>query len=163
VDTKLYKHFYFHPLDTIQASAQFAIWVEGVGSLSLINAPGGEPDTNGAGGLSCFFKVGKIHFQLDPTSDPCVAVRFPTNTFNHHIASSNILVNHDLRQLEINGIKSSSHIFIYNLQGQLIHRQNLVNNSVNLIDYSNFQTGVILLRIQSENEGYSVHKLFISK
>ena len=32
------------------------IWIEGIGSLSMINAPGGTPDINGAGKLSCYFK-----------------------------------------------------------------------------------------------------------
>ena len=45
------------------------IWFEGIGSLSMINAPGGTPNINGAGKLSCYFKNNTlIYFQLDSIS-----------------------------------------------------------------------------------------------
>lgn len=51
-----YKHFYFSPTTTNTTSIANVVWVEGMGSKSLINAPGGAVDINGAGELSCFFK-----------------------------------------------------------------------------------------------------------
>lgn len=56
------KHFYFSPHETNRISSQNAIWVEGVGSLSIINAPGGHPDINAVGILSCFFKNSEIFY-----------------------------------------------------------------------------------------------------
>ena len=45
------------------------IWIEGIGSLSMINAPGGTPNINGAGKLSCYFKNNTlIYSQLDSIS-----------------------------------------------------------------------------------------------
>lgn len=55
-DGNSYRHFYWSPAVGNTTSTAHPVWVEGVGSLSLINAPGGQPDFNGAGQLSCFFK-----------------------------------------------------------------------------------------------------------
>lgn len=63
---KDYRYFYLSALDTVQASSRGAIWIEGIGSLSLINSPGGKPDINGVGKLTCFFKNNRlIYSDLD--------------------------------------------------------------------------------------------------
>jgi len=75
-----YEHFYLSSLNlTINESA---VWIEGIGSLSLINAPGGTPNVNGAGKLSCFFNNGNlVYSQLDSITS-CV--------FSNPIITSNI-------------------------------------------------------------------------
>ena len=80
LDGNNYKHFYFHPIDTLQAYSQNAIWIEGIGSLSLINAPGGEPDVNDKGSLSCFFKDGIQFFQNLDSIEVCLPSFFPNST-----------------------------------------------------------------------------------
>lgn len=63
-DNQLYKVLYLSSLSL--QSSEHPIWIEGIGSLSLINAPGGTPNVNGVGKLSCFFKNGSlIYSQLD--------------------------------------------------------------------------------------------------
>ncbi len=52
-DGLFYDHFYLSSLS--QLVNESAVWIEGIGSLSLINAPGGTPDVNGSGKLSCYF------------------------------------------------------------------------------------------------------------
>lgn len=59
VDGNEYDHFYFSPTPDNTTSTENAVWVEGVGSQSLINAPGGHPNINAAGALSCFLKIRK--------------------------------------------------------------------------------------------------------
>ena len=45
------------------------VWIEGIGSLSIINAPGGTPNVNGVGKLSCFFRKNQLsYFQSDSIS-----------------------------------------------------------------------------------------------
>jgi len=47
------------------------IWIESIGSLSLINTPGGTPDVNGIGKLSCHYDTTNlIYSQLD-SIDQC--------------------------------------------------------------------------------------------
>lgn len=65
-DGNEYKHFYFSPSPGNQASNWDAIWVEGVGSLAIPTAPGGNPDFNGAGKVSCAFRDG-VPFYTDFT------------------------------------------------------------------------------------------------
>ena len=63
-DNQLYKVLYLSSLSL--QSSEHPVWIEGIGSLSLINAPGGTPNVNGVGKLSCFFKNGSlIYSQLD--------------------------------------------------------------------------------------------------
>lgn len=47
------------------AGSNRTLWVEGVGSLCLINTPGGLPDIYGVGDLTCFFKDGVHVYQSD--------------------------------------------------------------------------------------------------
>ncbi len=68
-----YRFFYLSPSST-SSSSENPIWIEGIGSLSLINAPGGTPGVNDAGKLSCYFNEGQlIYTQLDST-DACVPI-----------------------------------------------------------------------------------------
>ncbi|WP_430403427.1 T9SS type A sorting domain-containing protein [Fluviicola sp.] len=55
-DGNSYRHFYWSPTPGNTTYNAYPVWVEGVGSLSLINAAGAEPDFNGVGQLNCFFK-----------------------------------------------------------------------------------------------------------
>lgn len=62
-DNNAYRHFYFSPTPGNTSSTENAIWIEGVGSLSIINAPGGHPNINNVGHLSCSFKNGVSVYQ----------------------------------------------------------------------------------------------------
>ncbi|MFT5078254.1 MAG: hypothetical protein ACI825_001649 [Planctomycetota bacterium] len=61
-DGNLYKHYYFSPSLGNTASTWNAIWVEGLGSLSLPNAPGGDPSATSAGRVSCSFRDGAVFY-----------------------------------------------------------------------------------------------------
>lgn len=69
-DGNAYRHFYFSPSAGNTASTQDAVWVEGVGSLSIVTAPGGHPDINDVGHLSCSFKNGeRIYENLESITE----------------------------------------------------------------------------------------------
>ena len=51
-----------------------AVWIEGIGSLSLINAPGGTPNVNGPGKLSCYFNKGDLVYSQLDSINTCVLV-----------------------------------------------------------------------------------------
>ena len=64
LDGQYYRFFYLSPLNPL--IVEFPIWIEGIGSLSMINAPGGSPNINYVGQLSCFFSNGNlIYSNLD--------------------------------------------------------------------------------------------------
>jgi len=67
-----YEIFY---LSSLSANInESAVWIEGVGSLSLINAPGGTPDVSGPGKLSCYFKSGNLVYSQLDSIKTCVLV-----------------------------------------------------------------------------------------
>ncbi|MEM0516882.1 T9SS type A sorting domain-containing protein [Aequorivita flava] len=74
VDGQNYDHFYFSPTPSNTISSENAIWVEGAGSLSLINAPGGFPDLNEVGALSCYFKNRDVFYANLDSIDDCTPV-----------------------------------------------------------------------------------------
>ena len=69
-----HRFFYLHSLDTVSSATKNTIWIEGIGSLCLINTPGAMPQINGAGQLSCFFKSGIHEYaNLDSIAD-CITI-----------------------------------------------------------------------------------------
>ncbi len=69
----------FFYLSSVNTNAQ-TLWVEGIGSLALINTPGGLPDLNGMGELSCFFQDGQQVYEADS---------LPASSCNNFVVSSN--------------------------------------------------------------------------
>lgn len=68
LDGLQHRVFYFSPSATV-LNPQSPVWVEGLGSLSLINAPGGTPTWIRHGQVSCYFKEsGQVYEDLDTTS-----------------------------------------------------------------------------------------------
>lgn len=62
VDGNTYRHYYLSPTLSNTTSTNKAEWIEGMGSLSMINAPSGNPDYFSAGRVGCFFKESKLFF-----------------------------------------------------------------------------------------------------
>lgn len=70
-DGEEYRHFYFSPSESNTISSHRAEWIEGMGSRSIINAPGGFPDINDVGQVSCFFKNGSPFYVNLDSIDAC--------------------------------------------------------------------------------------------
>ncbi|MBC7641201.1 MAG: hypothetical protein H7174_02495 [Flavobacterium sp.] len=69
VNNDMCKHFYFSPTASNLICNYKVVWIEGIGSKSLIKAPGGQADINNAGQLSCCFKnQNLVYSQLDSIS-----------------------------------------------------------------------------------------------
>ena len=96
-DGLYYEHFYLSSLDT--SINESPVWIEGIGSLSLINSPGGTPNVNGAGKLSCYFNNGNsVYSQLDSIS-------------------SCVFTNPSLGQINLNNIQTKEIVRVSNLLG----------------------------------------------
>ena len=70
-DSQLYRHFYLSPTNSNTQSNESPIWIESVGSLSLINGPGSTPNFNGGGQLSCYFKDGESRYFNSDSIQTC--------------------------------------------------------------------------------------------
>ncbi|MGB3344053.1 MAG: T9SS type A sorting domain-containing protein [Aequorivita sp.] len=79
VNGNIYDFFYFSPTPSNSTSNWNAVWVEGIGSLSIITAPGGDPDFFGVGELSCFFKENELFYTNLEVVEECVSVLSVSN------------------------------------------------------------------------------------
>ena len=112
-DGLYYEVFYLSSLSlNINESA---IWIEGIGSLSLINAPGGTPNVNGAGKLSCYFNSGNlVYSQLDSIKN-CILVNpvLSSQFLNSNINNRKIISIKDLWAREAKGTNNKVLFYIY--------------------------------------------------
>lgn len=108
------RYFYLHAVDSTVSNATHSIWVEGVGSLSLINTPGAPPNINGIGQLSCFFSDYQLTLQNLDSITQCVP----------QIASI-----HTMEKVELNveTMIQGDRIRIFNKEDE--------NLEINMIDY----------------------------
>lgn len=145
VDGNVYRHFYLSPTASNTISTTTAVWVEGAGSLSLINAPGGYPDINGAGHLSCFFKNGESFYTNLDSIDVCEPIFLNVNEFNNPLTdvSINTLVSNGI--CTMTNTKSAKYIDVYDLNGRrLLAATNHENEEIDL-DFSSFKSGVYII------------------
>lgn len=157
---KNHRYFYLHAYDTLTANTKTTIWVEGVGSLCLINTPGAMPQINGAGQVSCYFNNGINEYkQLDSIAD-CVAI-YPTsvkeiNTEENHIITQNF----DSHTISVFANKEEIiNVQIYSIDGKLEFEKHITDKKY-IINIGSFSKGLLLLKIENKTGNYFTYKLF---
>lgn len=147
------KHFYLSPTASNTISTQPAVWVEGMGSLSIINAPGGYPDMNGAGHVTCFYKNEVLFYTLNsPANTQCLL----PETLN-----SELIVYFEANDSTCY-IKNTSNVLtvtLFDLSGRKIKtfkNANEIQMSLNLNDCS---SGIYFLNIQFKTKKDQVVKI----
>ncbi len=143
VDGNEYKHFYFSPTAGNTTSTENAVWIEGVGSLSLINAPGGHPDINSAGHLSCFFKnTEPFYTNLDSINDCMpIVLGIKENSLDNIIVSKRANSNNFI----LSNCQDVKKVTVFDLYGKKVEViTNNGNKSIN-IDISTYENGLYIL------------------
>src|SRR5690606_11767172 len=143
VDGNEYKHFYFSPAPGNTISTENSVWIEGMGSLSIINAPGGHPDINGVGHLSCFFKNTEAFYANLDSIDDCIPLILETKKYNlEEIIVSKQINNNNCILSNTKKVKS---VTIFDLSGKKLEMK--TNNGQNsmILDLSNYQNGLYFL------------------
>jgi hypothetical protein len=149
------KHFYFSPHETNQISTQNAIWVEGVGSLSLINAPGGYPDINNVGLLNCFFKNAELFYSnLTPEVINCIPTILSLSENNNQ----EVIIYYPENNKSvcfIRNIENVKDVDLFDLNGRkLASFRNQYQNEIQL-DLNLFSNGIYILKfINGKEEVY---------
>jgi hypothetical protein len=157
---KNHRYFYLHADDTLTANTKTTIWIEGVGSLCLINTPGAMPQINGAGQLSCYFNNGINEYsRLDSISD-CVSI-YPLAIKEINQASNyTIIQNFNNNTVTINSDKEDiTTIQIYSIDGKLEYQKNNLTKLTS-ITIDSFSKGLLLLKIENKAGNYYTYKLF---
>ena len=140
-----HRFFYLSPTAS-NSSTELPIWIEGIGSLSLINSPGGGPDINDEGALSCYFSEdGAIYTNLDSISDCSITV---LNTHQNTLESNLSLFPNpanDILHLDLLNATESNYT-IYSLSGEVLA------NGVfqNIIPVSKLKKGLYILEVTSD-------------
>ena len=145
-----YKHFYLSPSASNTISTTNAIWIESIGSLSIVTAASGEPNVNGVGKVSCYFKGSNadlIYSQLDSISGCFVQNNLSYLSFkeslNSVVIENSIVTNRcDLRNTEnVNAFK------IYDLNGRLVQTKKVLNETNLSIEMSDLDRGLYFLEL----------------
>lgn len=154
-----YKHFYFSPTSANTTSTANVVWIEGIGNKSLINAPGGNADINGAGHLSCFFKNAVLLYsQLDSIT----ACNYQTlETDNFMFSSSRIIKSGKQNHYYITNAEKISRIEIYNTKAQILSSLPSKNNSMIEINLENYTKELYFVLIFDENNRRKSFKILV--
>jgi hypothetical protein len=162
-DGEDYRHFYLTPSDTTLASAKGALWIEGIGSLVLINTPGGEANINSAGHLSCMFKNGNLIYSNTDSIASC-------NEFYFLIEKESLVTEKSLQVYPTTietfvSIKSDNTIKslqLSTIDGQLLARFFPKKQNEYRLDFNKYKTGIYILDVIDANKN-SFHQLLIKQ
>lgn len=154
--------FYYFSAGSNVSNPQQPVWIEGIGSLSLINAPGGTPTWLNHGKLSCYFKgSGKIYEDLDTIND-CVAQYLGTKG----MGGSNTLkisYNREKQCYRLLGLEAGHYqITMYDLLGRPAFSRliQVLGAEVAEISTKTLRPGSYLLQVEDLNRGHQHHLLF---
>jgi hypothetical protein len=153
-----HRFYYFSPTAT-NTNIQSPIWVEGIGSLSLINAPGGTPDVLGAGKVSCYFKNGNlVYSQLDSIS-ACSPVNISLQEkSDYQLKMYPTLVKNELH---IEGGTTFNRLQIYNSKGQIVLSEAQFNaKQTHVLSTSNLPSGFYVLYLEKANHRTQSFKFY---
>jgi|TARA_R110002110_G_scaffold46388_12_gene140234 hypothetical protein len=141
-----YRHFYLSPALSNTISNTNAIWVEGAGSLSLINAPSGDPDINGAGSLSCSFKNSIPFYRNLDSIDSCEPlIVLGLNEFSNQLYEVQVNTLVTDKYCHLTNVQNARFIDVYDLHGRrLIDHSNNGKREISL-DFSNLKSGVYII------------------
>ena len=151
IDGNDYRHFYFSPSPSNTISTTNAVWIEGAGSLSVINAPSGEPDINGAGHLSCSFKNGNLFYSNLDSIDSCEPVIvLDINEFNNPLSEVRVSKSNDSNICHLANIEQVKFIDLYDLNGRRIKDITNKGKKELHMDFSRYKSGVYIILVTSK-------------
>ena len=155
-----YRHFYLSPTASNTISSTPAIWIEGVGSLSQINAPGGFPDVNGGGHLSCFFKNGELFYSNSHSTSECepiLDIRFPNSSLGA-ITLNTVITKGECRMYHTENVNT---VEVYDFYGRKIIDFKSDGQPIISIDFSNFSTGLYFILAKTADLEKKIFKVIV--
>lgn len=146
IDGNNYDHFYFSPSQSNTSSTHNAVWIEGAGSLSLINAPGGNPDINGVGALSCMFKNRDLYYSNLDSISGCNPIYM--NVKQNNLEGVTITKTPNSELFLLHNTQFVSEISIFTLTGKRLKniRHNFDENRA--INFETYSEGVYLILVK---------------
>jgi len=156
---ELHRHFYFSPTPANEISTNNAVWIEGVGSLSMINAPGGEVDINQVGQLSCAFKeTGLVYSNLD-SIDGCQPFSLSIATITNPLDQVLVYTPNFQKTVVLENAEAVKFITVYDLNGKKMKRLFNTDAIRLVLEFSEFKSGIYLLKLQSKYGNIKIVKV----
>lgn len=157
VNANLYDFFYFSPSSSNTISSWNAVWVEGLGSLSMITAPGGNPDFYGVGQISCFFKENELVYTDLEVVDECASIlsRAEVN------AMDGVELFKPVNE-QICYLKNATRIMkveVYSIQGKTVLTYSNHGNEIVSLDLSTLDQGMYFVLVKGEGNEKKVFKV----
>ncbi len=159
VDGEEYRHYYFTPTVSNTISSNNAVWVEGLGSLSIINAPGGDPDINGVGHVSCFFKNDDLFYTNLDSITGCEPVLHVGDVKRPLTAVFAVYDNEEL--ITLHNTSAVQEITLYSLTGKFIDSKIYHNKEQIELSVKNLRSGIYLLHMTNTKGAKRLLRVYI--
>ena len=150
LDNKSHKFFFLSPTDSNQSSDELPVWIEGIGGLTLINGPGGTPDINRVGKISCYFNDGFLSYSQLDSLDRCT-VKYVTGLKEIQRHSNSIYPTIFESILRLEDVSEVSEVVIYSLRGEEVYRRKLNHQSYENLELSHLEKGFYVIRLYDNN------------
>jgi hypothetical protein len=154
------KHFYFSPHPVNTQTVEFPVWVEGSGSLSMINAPGGTPDFMGAGFLQCHFKDDEVFYRVFAEDESCDVNILSVSNFPEPKTTPQIANVNDGIWVRFDHTLNLHSLSILNLQGQLLQQIQMQDIYEFFIPLHHFSRGIYVLFWEQSNKRGAIKFLY---
>ncbi|MBZ0328294.1 MAG: T9SS type A sorting domain-containing protein [Altibacter sp.] len=163
VDGNHYRHFYFSPSASNTVSTNNAIWIEGVGSMSIITAPSGDPDINGVGRVACMFKNGESFYSDLDIIDECEPLFIlDTSSFEDEKNIVKAITTPSTNVYEIINIADITTIQLYNLSGVILESFENDNRDSISLNLNKYPSGIYILVLKANNNSKQVLKIIVA-
>jgi hypothetical protein len=157
-----YRHFYLSPSESNIVSTTNAIWIEGAGSLSIINAPSGDPDINGSGHLSCFYKNGDYFYANLDSIDSCEpTIILNINESNYPLSNIIVSTNNILNSCHLINLENIKLIDIYDINGRKVDSYHNYGNKELKFNTSAYQAGIYFIIVYTNQFKKKTIKIII--
>ncbi len=157
-----FKHFFLSPLPTNTISSYPIVWIEGIGSKSLINAPGGLVNIDGVGELICFFKNENLVYSKPEESENCLFLNLSTTTKKenafHDLRIINSENNNIIRFSQPNTIREIS---VTNILGKNINFNKSGFEKTKTVDLQDFVSGIFFIIVTDFSSRQKTFKVII--
>ena len=150
LDNQSHKFFYLSPTASNQSSDELPVWIEGIGGLTLINGPGGTPDINRVGKISCYFNDGFLSYSQLDSLDRCT-VKYVTGLKEIQRHSNRIYPTIFESILRLEDVSEVSEVVIYSLRGEEVYRRKLNHQSYENLELSHLEKGFYVIRLYDNN------------
>ncbi|MDI9312923.1 MAG: T9SS type A sorting domain-containing protein, partial [Limnohabitans sp.] len=129
-----------------------------IGSKSLINAPGGNADINGAGHLSCYFNNSELIYSNLESISSCqfLSVKNQTGLDFFQIQKTNIK-----NVYQFINARSVDNIVLYNSSGVRIKSSNHFNEATINYPLNEYSSGIYFVAVLNRENERKVFKVLL--